>query len=432
MDNGAKRALIPIENKRNFLDVSADIMEHVDPIFYGDPKTAAMKVLGVEMMGAQIASASSSGGCMTDGKKPTARFSVDTHLFRELGELLVGRESTALIELVKNAYDADATEVTVFGDNLGDPKRGVIRIADDGIGMDPDTFRRGFLRVGFAAEGRMAIGSPFTSSVASPARRVLVRLAAHKLARRIEIVSIPWREAGDAVVGVEGVIDWDQVEAVETLDDVSVDAVSAAARPVKRGDQHGTTLKLSGLRQKWTNTQRTRFFLEVRGLQAPSTLVAALPKTVVATAGLFDKPRVADAPTGDPGFELKLEGDFEVGENYWPAVLETASWVLEIDASKRELRYAVLPTRRMLKEAPNAGHTRSPNLTLTWKLGPFFQARLLLREGSASGKRDERTCGPTRWPVCECTWRVSGSFPTERTLTTGCPLLATTHHVTGS
>ena len=47
MDNGAKRALIPIENKRNLLDVNADIMEHVDPIFYGDPKTAAMKGLGV-------------------------------------------------------------------------------------------------------------------------------------------------------------------------------------------------------------------------------------------------------------------------------------------------------------------------------------------------------------------------------------------------
>lgn len=45
-DSGAKRALIPIENKRNFLDVSSDIMEHVDPIFFGDPKTAAMKVLG--------------------------------------------------------------------------------------------------------------------------------------------------------------------------------------------------------------------------------------------------------------------------------------------------------------------------------------------------------------------------------------------------
>jgi ATP-dependent Lon protease len=47
MDNGARRALIPIENKRNFLDVSADIMERVDPIFYGDPLTAAMKALGM-------------------------------------------------------------------------------------------------------------------------------------------------------------------------------------------------------------------------------------------------------------------------------------------------------------------------------------------------------------------------------------------------
>ena len=46
MDNGAKRALIPIENKRNFFEVSSDIVEQVDPIFYGDPRTAAMKVLG--------------------------------------------------------------------------------------------------------------------------------------------------------------------------------------------------------------------------------------------------------------------------------------------------------------------------------------------------------------------------------------------------
>jgi ATP-dependent Lon protease len=47
MDNGARRALIPIENKRHFLDVSADIIEKVDPIFYGDPLTAAIKGLGI-------------------------------------------------------------------------------------------------------------------------------------------------------------------------------------------------------------------------------------------------------------------------------------------------------------------------------------------------------------------------------------------------
>src|SRR3954470_17851773 len=47
MDNGARRALVPLENKRNFLDVSGDIVERVDPVFFSDPMTAAMKALGM-------------------------------------------------------------------------------------------------------------------------------------------------------------------------------------------------------------------------------------------------------------------------------------------------------------------------------------------------------------------------------------------------
>ena len=47
MDNGAKRAMIPIENKRQFLDVNPDVLEHVDPIFYGDLRQAAFKALGL-------------------------------------------------------------------------------------------------------------------------------------------------------------------------------------------------------------------------------------------------------------------------------------------------------------------------------------------------------------------------------------------------
>src|SRR5882757_9079843 len=47
MDNGARKALIPLENKRNFLEVSGDIVERVDPVFFSDPMTAAMKALGI-------------------------------------------------------------------------------------------------------------------------------------------------------------------------------------------------------------------------------------------------------------------------------------------------------------------------------------------------------------------------------------------------
>ena len=48
MENGARRALIPLENKRNFLEVSGEIMETVDPIFYSDPQTAVMKALSLK------------------------------------------------------------------------------------------------------------------------------------------------------------------------------------------------------------------------------------------------------------------------------------------------------------------------------------------------------------------------------------------------
>jgi len=47
MENGARKALVPIENKRHFLEVSPEIMERVDPVFYGDAMMAASKSLGL-------------------------------------------------------------------------------------------------------------------------------------------------------------------------------------------------------------------------------------------------------------------------------------------------------------------------------------------------------------------------------------------------
>ncbi len=47
MDNGAKKVLIPVENKRHFLEVPGDVVAKVDPIFYPDPLHAALKALGI-------------------------------------------------------------------------------------------------------------------------------------------------------------------------------------------------------------------------------------------------------------------------------------------------------------------------------------------------------------------------------------------------
>ena len=47
MDNGARCALIPSENRRSFLEVNTDVIDKIDPVFYNDVKTATFK--GLEM-----------------------------------------------------------------------------------------------------------------------------------------------------------------------------------------------------------------------------------------------------------------------------------------------------------------------------------------------------------------------------------------------
>jgi ATP-dependent Lon protease len=45
MENGARRVLLPVDTRRQFLDVPGDVIERVDPIFYADPLTAAAKAV---------------------------------------------------------------------------------------------------------------------------------------------------------------------------------------------------------------------------------------------------------------------------------------------------------------------------------------------------------------------------------------------------
>jgi DNA mismatch repair ATPase MutL len=62
-------------------------------------------------------------------------------ILRTLGEELISSEIVAILELVKNSYDADARQILVrFVDRL-DQGHGTLEIADDGHGMDMETVR---------------------------------------------------------------------------------------------------------------------------------------------------------------------------------------------------------------------------------------------------------------------------------------------------
>ena len=321
------------------------------------------------------------------------RFTVDTHLFRELGELLVGRDSTALIELIKNSYDADATEVIVHGENLDDPERGRIVVMDTGCGMTREQFIAGFLRVASrlkeqGARRSTVFGRRYTGV------KGIGRLAAHKLARKLDVESIhAGSSEGGERTALHAVIDWDAIEQYETLDDMPEGVVSLDERAARQSAIPGTTLTLSRLRRPWTAKERGKFFTEVQAFDAPEFIQQGLPQTVVAQPLLFESPVVRDAHTTVEagragGFQVILEGEFAAGEDYWELMAPTANWVLEIRAERASglVRFAIAPTSRTLADNPGAESQVTTIAHPAPKSGPFFDARILVREGPHRGK----------------------------------------------
>jgi hypothetical protein len=318
-------------------------------------------------------------------------FSVDTHVFRELGELLVGRDSTALVELIKNSYDADATEVVVYGENLDDLENGIIKVSDNGIGMDVKTFSEGFLRIAARTKDTGDRRSTLFKRRYTGAKGI-GRLAAHKLARVIEVESLSAAN-GKSPEGVSAKIDSDGIEKKRTLDEIP-DTNTIKVESLKPGSKaaSGTTITLRRLRKRWTKVEHGRFLEEAQSFEIPRHLVGPLPKTAVARDLLFKSPHIRDAKT-DAEFVVKLEGELPPPDDYWAAALAAANWVIEIDALSRpgSVLFCIAPTTRTIEELGETEVRRFHMRYPSGEAGPNFQARILLGTGSMPGKDTVRS-----------------------------------------
>lgn len=306
-------------------------------------------------------------------------FTVDTHLFRELGRLLVGRDSTALVELIKNAYDADAKLVTIHGEFLDDPNVARIIVTDNGTGMTESQFENGFLRIASRLKDEGDRHSAVFRRRFTGAKGV-GRLAAHKLARKIEIESKAKNQPGL----ISARIDWDAVEACPTLDKIrETDAVNLEILPSPKAASSGTTLVLTKLRKKWSQDERKRLYSEIQTFDPPDALVNVPSSVTQSDKLLFEKPVYRESRGTDPGFTIKLSGDLEAGEDYWQNLAQTAQWIIEIDALSplKNVTFNILPTKQGKIEFPGAVRKKYTLAHRDPINGPFFQGRIYIREG---------------------------------------------------
>ncbi len=123
----------------------------------------------------------------------TERLRFSPSILSRLGEELVPDADQGVIELVKNAYDADATRCRVELSRTGDPG-GDIRVMDDGAGMTEADLRQGFLIVGRSRKDATSLTRHFQRVPVGD--KGLGRLSALRLGHRVTVITRPREQPG--------------------------------------------------------------------------------------------------------------------------------------------------------------------------------------------------------------------------------------------
>ncbi len=160
-----------------------------------------------------------------------ARFRFSTEIVRRLGEELNPSLDKGVIELVKNAFDADATECRIELIKADRPGGSVV-VSDDGDGMTVDEIVNGWLVLGKSSKSS---GIPTNKGRVPAGSKGLGRLAALRMGKRALLTTRPRSEHSSEHTLL---LDWETFDNVSTVDDIdfTVDS-SISEEKIKPGTQ---------------------------------------------------------------------------------------------------------------------------------------------------------------------------------------------------
>lgn len=191
------------------------------------------------------------------------RFTVDASHISRLGLELVSKQETAISELIKNAYDADARTVDLVFKSSDSPG-GMLEIIDSGIGMSRQQLLDGFMRLSTADKVKQPFSTLYARKRAG--RKGIGRFAAQRLGKKLRLQT----QQPDDNFALELEIDWNRFEAGRDLY-----AISNEIRVIEALPSTGTTLLISDLRDAWSEAQIRRAFRYISELLQPFPLEKA-------------------------------------------------------------------------------------------------------------------------------------------------------------
>jgi len=191
--------------------------------------------------------------------KPRAR------LLLQLGDQLIKNESVAILELLKNSYDADSEKVDVTMKNIENPSQGSIVIEDDGIGMNLDIVKNVWMEPGSDYKEKLFLEKVRTEKFERLpiGEKGIGRFGAHKLGYEIEIVS---KKINNKEVYLK--IDWNAFKKPRYLEDVPIEIYEREPK-VFKGDQSGTKITIKNFRTIWSRGKVREVYRSMNSLCSP-------------------------------------------------------------------------------------------------------------------------------------------------------------------
>lgn len=194
----------------------------------------------------------------------TMPFKPRAQMLLQLGEQLIKNENIAVLELVKNSYDADATEAKVIMTDVDQPLSGYIEIIDNGYGMNLDVIRNIWMEPGNSHKREIVNKNERTPLGRLPiGEKGIGRFGVHKLGKRIELIS---KTKNDKEVVLK--IDWNKFESAEYLSDVNIDVAEREPEYFTDG-KTGTYMRIDNLSKAWTRGMMRSLYRSLTTLNSP-------------------------------------------------------------------------------------------------------------------------------------------------------------------
>ena len=269
-------------------------------------------------------------------------FTVDARTILHLGRDSIKDHATALLELIKNSYDADAICVDV--EIVCNAVIPYIRIVDNGCGMTETDIENHWLRIGyseklnnkFSKRGRRKTGE-----------KGIGRISADRLG---SVLSLRTQTENEKAIGFA--INWADFEIGKNLSDIEIliaddpSITFPKCYPASLDKQpSGTELIILGLRQQWTQEDIENLYRELSMLVSPFDDVADFNITLSTDIAKGYSKEVESELLDKYEIRLDLEYDGEDDEIRYTLSERSLSHAGEKEKSEKSITWTNLVTQ---------------------------------------------------------------------------------------